>query len=372
MTLHPEGADQMRSLWNRVRRQFGAARGRRPAMLAVLAAVLVLPASADQRHKLSGTDVVTLQISSQPITAFERGKADRRWFGRLEFRGGLVLSSPQRRFGGLSGIVMAPDGRSFTAIGDEGTWLSADITYDGRTPTGIANARLGPLLARNGRPLGRKRDSDAEGIALLSGTLKRGVAIVAFERNHRIARYPIVDGQLGVPQGLVSLPPEARKLKSNSGVEALTVMRGGRYKGSVLAFAEEPIDGSDRHAGWLWVNGRPKRISVPVIGGFALTGATALDDGSVILLERRFRITEGVQMRARLLPAEKIAPGATIDGEVLLSADMGFEIDNMEAIGVHKDAAGETVLTVVSDNNFNAFFQRTILLQFTLAPRKPD
>lgn len=362
----------MSSHWNDCAGVLRRARGRRLLMLAGLALALVLPASADQRPRLSGLDVQRIEVQAKSLASFDRSKAERRWFGRLEFRGGLVLTSSERRFGGLSGIMMAPDGRSFTAIGDEGTWLSGEIDYDGRAPKALKNVRLGPLLGRNGRPLGRKRDSDAEGIALLSGTLKRGIAIVAFERNHRIARYPVVDGQLGVPQGVVSLPPEARKLKSNSGIEALTVMRGGRYKGSVLAFAEEPIDSSDRHAGWLWVNGRPKRISVPVIGGFALTGATGLDDGSVILLERRFRITEGVQMRARLLPAEQIRPDATIEGETLLSADMGFEIDNMEAIGVHTTSDGATVLTIVSDNNFNSFLQRTLLLQFTLAARKPD
>ena len=46
-------------------------------------------------------------------------------------------------------------------------------------------------------------------------------------------------------------------------------------------------------------------------------------------------------------------------------ADMGFQIDNMEGLSVHRTAAGETVLTLVSDDNFSAL-QRTILLQFKL------
>jgi hypothetical protein len=38
----------------------------------------------------------------------------------------------------------------------------------------------------------------------------------------------------------------------------------------------------------------------------------------------------------------------------------------MEGLSVHRDAHGETVLTLISDDNFSSI-QRTILLQFTLA-----
>jgi hypothetical protein len=45
---------------------------------------------------------------------------------------------------------------------------------------------------------------------------------------------------------------------------------------------------------------------------------------------------------------------------------MGQEIDNMEALAVHTGTRGETVVTVLSDDNFNSFLQRTLLLQFAL------
>jgi hypothetical protein len=37
----------------------------------------------------------------------------------------------------------------------------------------------------------------------------------------------------------------------------------------------------------------------------------------------------------------------------------------MEALAVHRNAAGETILTLISDDNFNPL-QRTILLRFAL------
>ena len=39
---------------------------------------------------------------------------------------------------------------------------------------------------------------------------------------------------------------------------------------------------------------------------------------------------------------------------MLIEADLGYQIDNMEGIAVHRNARGETVLTLVSDDNFSA------------------
>jgi hypothetical protein len=47
-----------------------------------------------------------------------------------------------------------------------------------------------------------------------------------------------------------------------------------------------------------------------------------------------------------------------------------LNIDNMEAIAAHRSAAGETILTLMSDDNFSAL-QRTLLMQFALPDGKP-
>ena len=44
---------------------------------------------------------------------------------------------------------------------------------------------------------------------------------------------------------------------------------------------------------------------------------------------------------------------------------MGYQIDNLEGLSVHRNSKGELVLTMVSDDNFS-LLQRTILLQFAL------
>ncbi|WP_072387493.1 esterase-like activity of phytase family protein [Hyphomicrobium sp. CS1BSMeth3] len=339
-------------------------------LAAVLAAGMLtglsMPVTA-QKKAISATEKISaLEISARRLDSFQRGLAGTKKFGRLEFRGGLVLTSSDERFGGISGLIIAPDGRRFLAITDQGHWLSAEIAYAGAAPSGIEKARMGPILALNGRPLTRKRDADAEEIALLSGTLKNGVALVAFERNHRLVRHPVIDGALGRPTGVVTLPPDARRMKSNSGLEAVTVLRGGPNRGAILALAEDFRDANDHHTGWLLGKGAPQRLAIKDIGGFALTGAAALDDGSVLILERRFRMTEGVKMRLRHVPTDELKPGRVIEGETLIQSDMSYEIDNMEAIAVHTAPGGETVITLMSDDNFNPLLQRNLLLQFTL------
>jgi hypothetical protein len=54
-----------------------------------------------------------------------------------------------------------------------------------------------------------------------------------------------------------------------------------------------------------------------------------------------------------------------VDGRVLIVAELAHQIDNMEGIAVHRNARGDTIITVVSDDNFSVI-QRTLLLQFAL------
>lgn len=328
---------------------------------------ILLHAAAPGLAAKPAADVVApLEITARPIEHFAKLKPAQRQFGRLEYRGGLLLTSEHKHFGGLSDLVMSRDGRQVLIISDEGHWISAEMVYDGTRPAGLRSARIGPLRSAAGQELVRKRNSDAESMALLDGTLTRGTLLIGFERNHRIGRFPIADGVVQAPTGYLKMPEDARRMKSNKGVEALTVLQGGTYKGSVLAMAERFPDSQGHHTGWIWVRGEPRRFAVRDIGEFDITGAAALGDGSVLMLERRFRWTEGVKMRLRHLPAAQIAPGETIDGETLVEADMAYEIDNMEGIAVHTGPRGETVLTIVSDDNFNTMLQRTLLLQFTL------
>ena len=98
--------------------------------------------------------------------------------------------------------------------------------------------------------------------------------------------------------------------------------RPARYKGSVVAFAERFTRGSGYHTGWIWVGGgEPQRFQLQDIDGFNITDAAGLADGSLLVLERYFRWTEGVKMRLRHIAAGEIAPARASPGARCFEAD---------------------------------------------------
>ena len=77
--------------------------------------------------------ITHIEIDATPIVSFDNRDPSRTRFGDLEFRGGLVLTSNNPAFGGLSGIHVEADGSHFVAITDRGSWLRGRIVYrDGR------------------------------------------------------------------------------------------------------------------------------------------------------------------------------------------------------------------------------------------------
>lgn len=336
------------------------------ALLLSFVAVTTLATLALAKPDASRLQTGAIEIKAVPIDNFSKSGRGPAQIGKLHFRGGLVLSSDNRDFGGWSGLTIDAEGRRILAISDAGAWLTAEIDYEGSRPTGLGDARIGPILAQGGKRLTRERDRDAESIRLVDGTLKHGTALVSFERNQRIGRLPVDDRGLGAPIGYLKMPAEARRMTTNKGIEAIGVILAGRYKGSLYAFSERLYDAKRNHTGWIWIKGEPKPVNLTNIDDFDITDTIGLPDGSILVLERRYRFFDGVRMRLRHVAAAEIEPGRTMVGDVLIAADNGQQIDNMEGLAAHRNAAGETILTLISDNNFNEYMQRTILLQFKL------
>ncbi len=145
----------------------------------------------------------------------------------------------------------------------------------------------------------------------------------------------------------------------------MTVLRGGPHAGSFVAFSERGTDGQGNHSGWLWQSAKPgKPVRLMDKGGYAVTDAVSLEDGSLIVLERRFGWFEGLFIRLRMIRAKDVASGQPIAGDTLLEADLAHEIDNMEGLALSRDADGTAILSLISDDNFNTALQRTLLLQF--------
>lgn len=339
----------------------------RKRLLASLGALILVSggfAFADTKPQMKKLAVGPLTLTSTPIRQFGRAGLGGHT-GALEWRGGLLLQSNHRNFGGWSGLAMEPNGRRFVTVSDAGAWMSGEIIYDAKSrPSGLENVHIGPLLTLQGTSLERGRDRDAEAVALAGGTLDKGSLLVAFEQNARIARYDFTTRGVSPTRGFLSLPQAARRLRSNTGFEAMTVLRGGPFEGAVIAFGERLQDEDEDRLGWIWAGESVEPVRLTDIGDFDISDVASLEDGSIIVLERRFRWTEGMQIRLRLVKAADLASSKPMKGQILLEADLASEIDNMEGLGVSREPDGTLVLTMISDDNFNRFLQRTILLQF--------
>lgn len=336
--------------------------------LAAAASVLLAGAAivaAQEKPSTAGLAVESVEVEARPIASFARdgSQVD---LGKLAWRGGLVLSSRSPQFGGWSGLILADDGKSLLAISDAGTWMSGEIVYDGDRPKGLGSVRIGPTQGPSGANLTAGRDRDSEGIALAGGTLAKGTAYVSFERNARIGLYEVGPEGLGALKSFVPMPKDAKHM-GNDGIEAMTRLKAGPHAGALVAFAESPLRGQKEHRGWIWIGEEAHPFTVTGVGDYGITDAAALDDGSVLILERRFRVSDGVRIRLRRLAPDGLKPDGVASGEVLLAADgASREIDNLEGLAVSRDPAGATVVTIISDDNFNHLFQRNLLLQFTL------
>jgi hypothetical protein len=162
------------------------------------------------------------------------------------------------------------------------------------------------------------------------------------------------------------LPPAAAKLPFNKGLEALLfVPKGLPLAGTLVAISERGLDSHGNLIAFLVGGPSPGQFSVRRTEGYDVSDAVLLPSGEILLLERKFSLVAGVGIRIRRIALAAVAPGALVDGPGIFEADLGYEIDNMEGIDAFVTPEGDTVLTLISDDNFS-MIQRTLLLQFTL------
>jgi len=86
----------------------------------------------------------------------------------------------------------------------------------------------------------------------------------------------------------------------------------------------------------------------------------------VFILERHFTTIGEITSRISYLTAKNIAPGVVFEGRALAELSSPLVADNFEGIAVRPGKRDETLIYIVSDDNFHDL-QRTLLLMFSLA-----
>jgi hypothetical protein len=334
----------------------------------LLNAAAALPASAGllgPLHALaqdaSPDGPVSLDVNARRIEHFDPRDASHVRYGALEFRSGLVLTSSFRGFGGLSALRLDKKGERFVSLSDKANWFTGRLTYQGKALSGLADVKSAPILGDDGKKITQRGWFDTESLAFDGVT-----AYVGLERVNQILRFDFGKDGIRARGEPVPVPAGIGKLPFNKGLETLVfVPKGQPLAGALIAISERGLDPAGNILGFLIGGPSPGQFSVKRTKNFDISDATLLPSGDLLLLERKFSIAEGVGIRIRRIPVSALAPDAVIDGQTIFEVDLGYEIDNMEGIDTYVAENGDTVVTMISDDNFS-MIQRTLLLQFTL------
>jgi hypothetical protein len=328
-------------------RPSGAARPEpaRAGCVTLLLALLLLLAACQTSSAAENAAGVRARAFAFPARLEE--KPD---FGRLELLAGFVLSGSDPRFGGLSGLWVAPDGGRLIALSDRGALWLAELEHaaDGRLVGFAAWQALEPGAAPGDPP-----ETDAESLAVARDDL-----VIAYEGAHRLRRVPLAAPSS--PAAALPTPPQLSE-PHNVGIEALVGLAGG----ALLAIAEGVRTPSGDRAAWLIEGDRTASLAYVPAAGFAPTGADRLDD-TVYVLERGLSLG-GLLARVVMLDAADVRPGARLVGRELAVLRPPAISENFEGLAVRRAPDGRVLIYLLSDDNFSAFF-RTVLLQFALRP----
>jgi len=301
-------------------------------------------------------EAIAIRSASVPLDPRDPGVTRA---GRLEFRGGLHLTSEDKRFGGLSALSVSGDGTRLTAVTDEGGWLTARIGYDERGwLKEVTDGRMGLLHNPSGRPLTGKEFQDAESLARLPD----GSMIVGFERAHRLWRYPAGPDPLDGKPVPLRVPNSLYKAPLNGGIEAL----GSLWDGRLFALTEYWIKG-DTVRGWLGGGAGWWEIGYRFQGAYRPSDAGVMPNDDLAVLERAYNPSRGITgIRIAHVKTEDVRRGAKLQSDLLADLKPPLTLDNFEGIACRADADGRSLFYLISDNNFSAE-QRTLLLLFALS-----
>lgn len=264
---------------------------------------------------------------------------------RLELLGKITWRQDVPWFGGFSGIEMSDDGGGATLLTDRGSLVRVGLQREGGRLRAVQLLSRTPLRDARGIAL-TGESTDAEGLA----KAEDGTLFISFEAQHRVVSL----APSGLHEDIGPVHPDFAGFKVNSGLEALALHPDGRLftlpERSGARNRPFPLYAHDG-TGWTIVGRIPRR------GPFLPVGADFDATGQFYLLERA-ATPLGFRSRIRRFQLD------TGRAETLLRTGPG-RYDNLEGISVWQDAAGRTMLTLISDDNFLSI-QRTQIVEFVL------
>lgn len=288
-----------------------------------------------QPLEVRDSEVRILPLSHAPTRLEAQG------FG-IEVLALLALSASDRRFGGLSGLLV--DGDDLLLLSDRATlWRVPCRRLEIGEPAALRLA-VTSLRALDGPVDAEDLARDGEGRLLVASESGAGLYVVAGD-----------DGRLApaAPRALAALATAV----PNRGIEAATQLADDR----LLVVTEGPIDAEGNVRAAIVAGNRLTPLRFPVTEGFRPVGAETFED-MVLVLERRFSPFVGFSARLGLLSASAIAAGGQLPRpHPLVTLTPPLPGENFEAIAVATGGSCAGRLYLVSDDNFSPL-QRTLLV----------
>jgi hypothetical protein len=354
-------------------------------MTRILLLVLLLAAGAPQAGIAQADTAEGIAVMATPIPLNPRDPSQTA-VGRLRYMGGLHLTSPDERFGGLSGLRWHA-GKLY-AVSDQGDFFRLTLQERDRRLTGVGEVRIRRLTRPDGRPLEHKGESDAEALDIFidyqgcrqGATCSLDSAAVAFEGSNALWMYTLVDGlPEGAARELTWGSRWRRGLPRNGGVEAMAAgyllsetlrERDGRASGLVSSLISESTCGTHNLCPWptVWRETEAP-MHLPVADGFAPTDAVKpiiMVGSPTLVLQRRYHWRRGAAARIvwfRESDETRLDVREVVGLETLAELAAPLNVDNMEGLAYSNE--GGDFLYLISDDNFSRS-QRTLLLKFEL------
>ncbi len=330
--------------------------------LILVAAVAFSVALADRFSLSPPAQAAPLVINTAPLPLNKADPAQTR-VGELVYRGGLVLRTDNKDFGGISGMRVRADG-VVLAVSDAGSWISFALIEKKEQLVGVTGIGLAPVLDQDGKP-GTKINRDAESVEV------GAVTSISFEGDHRVWMYNDIDPAkpetFNAPATQEWRLPAMRLWPSNGGAEAACELGPDKKRLAISEDAPGPSGSKDAH---LASDTSEVRFGFLPEDGFKPTDCVALPGAQEgLILQRHFSPFTGVAASVGVADFATLQNGVTVKSREIARLAPPLSVDNMEGISFI-ERGNRKFIYIVSDDNFSGL-QRTLLMKFEWLPTLP-